>query len=269
MKQRVISSIIGIPILIAIIMSKNSAIINGSILILMVIGLIEFYKSFEGFDMKYGAIGIIFSIIYFVSITLNLSSKSGFYIFLFSLFLIFYSIIFYKRDNVKNATVTFISFFYVACMFSFIVQIINMNPYGNTLVFLVFVVAWSADTFACLFGQRFGKHKLTPIVSPKKSVEGFIAGIAGAGIISYLYGLVVLNFTNIHINNFLIICIIAGGIGSILSQFGDLTSSLIKRFNNVKDFGKLIPGHGGVLDRFDSIILTAPFIYYLLILTMK
>jgi phosphatidate cytidylyltransferase len=269
MKQRVISSIIGLPVLIAIIMSGNSVIINSSILIIMVIGLIEFYKSFEGFDMKYGAIGIIFSIIYFASIISNLSSRFGVYIFFFSMFLIFYSIIFYKQDNVKNATVTFISFFYISYMFSFIPLIIDMNSSGNILVFMVFVIAWSADTFACLIGKRFGKHKLTPIVSPKKSVEGFIAGILGAGLFSYLYGLVILNLTNIHINNFLIICIIAGIIGSIISQFGDLTASLIKRFNNVKDFGKLIPGHGGVLDRFDSIILTAPFIYYLLMLTIK
>lgn len=269
MKKRVISSIIGLPILIAILISKNTVLINGSILILMVVGLIEFYKSFEGFDMNYGVIGIIFSAIYFLLIILNLTSKFGVYIFLFSIFLIFYSIIFYKKDNVKNATITFISFFYISYMLSFIISIIDMNPFGNILVFLVFVVAWSADTFACLVGKRFGKHKLTPKVSPTKSVEGFIAGIVGAGILSYIYGLIILKFANIDINNFLTICTIAGLVGSVVSQFGDLTASLIKRFNNVKDFGKIIPGHGGVLDRFDSIILTAPFIYFLLILAMK
>jgi CDP-diglyceride synthetase len=123
MKQRVISSIIGLPILIAILISKNSILINGSILILMVIGLIEFYKSFEGFDMKYGVIGITFSVIYFLFITFNLTSKFEVYIFLFSIFLIFYSIIFYKKNNVKNATIAFISFFYISYMFSFIISI--------------------------------------------------------------------------------------------------------------------------------------------------
>lgn len=250
-------------------MSKNNFIISGSIIALMTIGLIEFYKSFEDFDMKYGVIGIAFSIIYIVSIASNLSLRFGFYILVFFIVLIFHSIIFYKKDNVKNATITFISFFYITYMFSYIFQIIDMKPYGNTLVFVVFVIAWSSDTFACIIGQRCGKHKLTPIVSPKKSVEGFIAGIISGGVFSYLYGLIVLNFTNIYINNFLIICTIAGIIGSIISQFGDLTASLIKRFNNVRDFGKLIPGHGGILDRFDSVILTAPFIYYLLMMAMK
>ncbi len=269
MKKRVVSSIIGLPILMAIIMSKNTAIISCAVFILMVIGLIEFYKSFEGFDMKFGAIGIIFSIIYLVSIISDLNSRLGPYIFFFLLSLIFYSIIFYKKDNIKNATITFISFFYVSYMLSFILLIVNLSSYGSILVGLVFVIAWSADTFACLVGRRFGKHQLAPIVSPKKSVEGFVAGIVGSSMFSYLYGLVVLNFTNVNINNFIIICVVAGAIGSIVSQFGDLTASLIKRFNNVKDFGKLIPGHGGVLDRFDSIILTAPFIYYILILTIQ
>lgn len=263
MKTRVISSIIGLPILIGIIMSKNIAIIGGAILVLMIIGLVEFYKAFEGFDMKFGGIGIIFSSIYLISITLNSTSRLGRYIFFFALFLIFYGIIFYKKQNLKNIAVTLISFFYVSYMLSFIVLIANLKDYGSILVGLVFVVAWSADTFACLVGQRIGKHKLTPVVSPNKSVEGFVAGIVGSSLLACLYGLIVLKFTNVNINNFLVMCIIAGATGSIVAQFGDLTASLIKRTNGVKDFGKLIPGHGGVLDRFDSVILTAPFIYYI------
>lgn len=268
MKQRVISSILGLPILIAIIMSKNAVIINSSILIIMVIGLMEFYKSFEEFDMRFGVIGIVFSIIYYIFIIPNLSSNFSAFICIFSLSLIFYSIIFYQKTNVKNAAITFIGFFYVSYMFSFILLIINMKAYGNILVWLVFIIAWGGDTFACLVGMRFGKRKLVPTISPKKSVEGFIAGIIGASILSCLYGLIILNFTEIHISNLLIICIALGIIGSVISQFGDLVASMIKRSNNVKDFGKIIPGHGGILDRFDSIILISPFIYYVLLLVI-
>jgi len=264
MTQRVISSIIGLPILIAIIMSKNAIIIQSSILIIILIGLVEFYRSFEGFDMRFGMIGIVFSIIYLIFFMPKFNSQFGLFIFVFSLFLIFYSVIFYKKTNVKNATITFVSFFYITYTLSFILQIINMNSLGSVLVWLVFIIAWSGDTFACLIGRRFGKRKLTPVVSPKKSIEGFIAGIIGASIFSYLYGLLILNFIEININNFLFVCIVLGIVGSIVSQFGDLAASLIKRFNNVKDFGKLIPGHGGVIDRFDSIILLAPLVYYVL-----
>lgn len=245
-------------------MSKNAIIIQSSILMIIVIGLLEFYKSFEEFDMKFGIIGVIFSIIYLIFLVPRFNSQLGLFIFLFSLFLMFYSIIFYKRTNVKNATITFISFFYITYTLSFILQIINMNSYGNILVWLVFIIAWSGDTFACLIGQRFGKRKLTPIVSPKKSIEGFVAGVIGASIFSYLYGLIVLSFTEVNIDNFIFICIALGSFGSIVSQFGDLVASLIKRFNNVKDFGKLIPGHGGIIDRFDSIILIAPLVYYVI-----
>ncbi|MBK1813290.1 phosphatidate cytidylyltransferase [Clostridium sp. YIM B02505] len=262
MKQRTISSVIGLPILIGIMVSKNSILINVALLLIIIIGLSEFYKSFKDFSINYSLIGIGFSALYYIFVLPDISGKLGLFIVLFSIFLVFYSILFYSKQNVKNIAITFIGFFYVTFMFSFIRQIISINDYGDIFVWFVFIIAWSADTFAYAVGKTFGKNKLTPELSPNKSIEGFVGGVIGAALMSCLYGIIILKFTGFHDNNFLYFCLVMGVIGSVVSQCGDLIASLIKRFNGIKDFGNIIPGHGGILDRFDSIILVAPFVYY-------
>ena len=123
--------------------------------------------------------------------------------------------------------------------------------------------AWGTDTFAYSIGTRFGKHKLTPI-SPKKSVEGSVGGIVGAVILSLIYTYIINKTANLEISYLAIsgIAIIL----SILGEIGDSAASSIKRYAGIKDFSQLIPGHGGMLDRIDSILLMAPFAYFLLIL---
>ena len=106
-----------------------------------------------------------------------------------------------------------------------------------------------------------GKHKLAPILSPKKSIEGGIGGILGAALIGVLYGLAINYWENAAAD--LLQYAIIGAVGGAISQIGDLAASAIKRYHNIKDYGKLIPGHGGILDRFDSVIFTAPIIFYL------
>lgn len=122
---------------------------------------------------------------------------------------------------------------------------------------LIFIIAFSTDSFAYIFGNLFGKHKLAPKISPNKSVEGAIGGIFGAVVISMLYIYLFYEIDRIHINILIII------ICSITGQCGDLLASRIKRYTGVKDFGKLMPGHGGILDRFDSVIAVTPMIYFL------
>ncbi len=107
-----------------------------------------------------------------------------------------------------------------------------------------------------------GKHKLAPILSPKKSIEGGIGGILGAALIGVLYGLAI-NYWGGNAAADLLQYAIIGAVGGAISQIGDLAASAIKRYHNIKDYGKLIPGHGGILDRFDSVIFTAPIIFYL------
>ena len=102
---------------------------------------------------------------------------------------------------------------------------------------------------------------MAPVLSPKKSVEGGIGGIAGAALIGVLYALAVNHWGNAGAS--IVSYAVIGAVGGAISQIGDLAASAIKRYHNIKDYGKLIPGHGGILDRFDSVIFTAPVIYYL------
>jgi phosphatidate cytidylyltransferase len=139
------------------------------------------------------------------------------------------------------------------------------DKYGVFYVLLVLAVAWMADTGAYFCGKFFGKNKLCPNVSPKKTVEGFFGGII-VSIISVLLIAMIFNNFIFHEKqkiNYLLITIF-GLIGSLISAFGDLCFSIIKRNFHVKDFGNAIPGHGGILDRFDSVIFVAPYAYLFL-----
>jgi phosphatidate cytidylyltransferase len=169
------------------------------------------------------------------------------------------------------------AFVYVAVALSFIYTI-RMDTNGSYYVWLIFISAWGCDTCAYVTGMTIGKHKITPMLSPKKSLEGYIGGIVGAAIIGAGYA-AVLNVVHdariadgasawppsAHPAIFAVICAMA----AIVSTFGDLAASGIKRAYKIKDYGKLIPGHGGILDRFDSAIFGAPVVYMLLLAWSK
>ena len=141
--------------------------------------------------------------------------------------------------------------------FSFHIILIDQTPY-SILIWLVVLTAFGTDIFAYFTGYLFGKHKLCPAISPKKTIEGAIGGVFGSVILSFAFIMIIQPDLLFH-------AIVIGVLGSIISQFGDLTASIIKRKIGIKDYGNLIPGHGGVLDRFDSVLFTAPFVYYYII----
>ncbi len=142
---------------------------------------------------------------------------------------------------------------YVVAMLGFL-HLIRIRPDGLIEIILVFAGSWVCDTFAYLSGRALGRHKLAPVLSPKKSIEGSVGGVLGsilAGVLlAYLAG------KNLMVYG------IAAGVGGLISQIGDLFASGIKRNKGIKDYGNLIPGHGGILDRFDSVIIIAPVIYF-------
>ena len=146
-------------------------------------------------------------------------------------------------------------------LFVYHLPLIRAMEHGIVLIFLPLMGAWITDTFAYFGGVLFGKHKLIPKISPKKTVEGSVSGIAGC-VLCYLLYAWIISFFGYKVN-FVPLCVL-GLICSCLSQFGDLTASLIKRNCGVKDFGNLIPGHGGILDRIDSLIFITPLCYYFL-----
>lgn len=141
---------------------------------------------------------------------------------------------------------------------------IHSGTFGRYFILVPFVLAFLSDTGAYFAGRAFGKHKLAPIISPKKTVEGVFGGILGAVVGMVLYCLVLQIFFEFQVNY--LYAVIYGVIGSVAAVFGDLCFSVIKRQTGIKDYGNLIPGHGGVLDRFDSTVVVAPLAEVLLIL---
>ncbi len=165
----------------------------------------------------------------------------------------------YPKYNAKEIFASFTGFAYVAVLLSFLYRI-RAEEQGMLLLWLVFIGTWGSDTCAYCIGCLFGKHKAFPVLSPKKSVEGCIGGIAGTALIAGIYAACLNRFvegTEVSVLAFVIIGVLA----SVVSQIGDLAASAMKRYYEIKDYGKLIPGHGGILDRFDSIIFTAPLVY--------
>lgn len=162
------------------------------------------------------------------------------------------------KDILANGFLTLYITFSVGCIW------LMKEKYTMAEMLLIFICAWSTDTFAYFSGKLFGKHKLIPNVSPNKTVEGAVGGVIGTMIVCAIYIAVVKNVMDININiwsNVYIQGAAIGLIGGVFSQVGDLIASSIKRDTGIKDFGWIFPGHGGFMDRFDSVIFIAPIIY--------
>lgn len=169
----------------------------------------------------------------------------------------------YHANQVMNA---YFSLIYAPVMLSFVFLTRQLED-GIYLVWMIFISSWISDTFAYLTGVMIGRHKLAPVLSPKKSIEGSVGGIVGAALFGALFG-AYLDRT-LGQEQYVVILAVVGGVGSVISQVGDLAASAIKRNHEIKDYGKLIPGHGGIMDRFDSVIFTAPITYFLITILMN
>ena len=177
----------------------------------------------------------------------------------FLVFLFVYVFAFPKYQANQVMTAVF-SFLYAPLMLSFIYLLREGLTQGRYLVWFVLLCSWGSDTCAYAVGVLIGRHKMTPKLSPKKSVEGAIGGIVGAALLCMLYTQLVINVYTYETFS-LVQAALLGAVGAIVSMVGDLAASAIKRDHDIKDYGKLIPGHGGIMDRFDSVIVTAPIIF--------
>ena len=259
MRTRIIAGLLLVPLLILIILGGTPLYIGEAIIISM--ALHEFYKAFEEKSIKpLYYIGYIFSIYLLIKNYLRLPITYT-YTVVFILFLIAIIPILKVKRNVIDIIVTFFGIFYVGVLIDFIVLTMDDFSRGNIYVWLIFIIAFMTDTFAYFAGYLFGKHKLIPKVSPKKTIEGSIGGTLGSTLICLGFGYI--------FNIDLMAVVLLGFFGSIIAQMGDLFASSIKRYVGIKDYGKLIPGHGGILDRFDSVILVAPFVYSIINLLIK
>lgn len=217
---------------------------------LSILGLREFYNAMEGTDVRpiknigyIACIGLLFN---------SLEYKwASFRLLLFYMLTVLLIELLFKKDiALTDIFVTFFGILYIPFLMQHIIYLD-----GNIYIWLIFIIAWGTDTFAYIFGTLFGRNKLCPKLSPNKTIEGSLGGIFGAILLTFGFA----KYFNLFPLWKLILLAIAGG---VIAQLGDLTASRIKRVTGIKDFGFIMPGHGGVLDRYDSILFTAPLVYY-------
>ncbi len=235
-----------------------------------ILALLEYYRMCEQIDLKcYKIVGILsslcISLIFFLTKGDFDASFLSFGYFQILLVIVLVTVgtiavIFVKDRDLKEIFLSLVStifgIFYVSFLFNHLILIREIPFYGKNYVFILFFCVWALDVFAYIFGLFFGKRKLSSRISPKKSIEGSLAGFFAAIVFCLVFNKIFnTNFGFKH-------SVIIGAIIGIFGQIGDLFESLIKRSANQKDSGKILPGHGGILDRFDSIIFTAPLFFY-------
>lgn len=259
--ERLISGIILVILTIAAIWVGHP-ILLGVVCIVSLIGQFELYRVLKLEKSALGIAGYIATIGYELSLLYN--KENYMQVFVFSVMLVFMAIyvILYPKYTFKEIAMVFVGVVYVTMMLSSLYQTRCMDG-GIYLVWIVFISAWGSDTCAYCVGKLLGKHKLPSKLSPKKTIEGCTGGVIGAMIIAAIYAYIFKDNLEMHGCSIALFTIV-GGLGAICSQIGDLAASAIKRNYQVKDYGTLIPGHGGIMDRFDSILFTAPlaFIFF-------
>ncbi len=263
--ERLISGIILVIIaLVTIILGKDVLLVT--VVAISVIGFYELAKVY-GLQLKLpGICGYIATIVYYALIRMDYKEYIIVFFIAYLIVLMGTYVFTFPKFKAEDLMVCFFGMFYVVLMLSYIYQVRMMQD-GAYIVWLIFLCSWGCDTCAYLVGVMFGKHKMAPVLSPKKSIEGGIGGVAGAALLGFIYATIFKD--KITIDNANIIFPIVCAVGGIISQIGDLTASGIKRNHDIKDYSRLIPGHGGILDRFDSVIITAPIIYYLVTFLTK
>lgn len=256
MLVRILTGLIGLALFFAILFT-NATIFNFAVYIVIAGMLCEIYKA-----TKPGKILVASGII--SAILLTFGKVFNVFIPMLAVVFMIYAVICVFQHTEKKYTDVISSAFLTLYIVLFMSTTCNVRThFGIYGIIMVFLCAWMTDTAAYFSGRFFGKHKLIEKVSPKKTVEGAIGGILVTSISCVIYAFILtkLNVIKFSISKYVLFAVL-GFFGSILSQIGDLFASAIKRDCGIKDFGTIFPGHGGILDRFDSVVFIIPFIYY-------
>ena len=255
-KTRLLSGIVLVAVALLTIIS-GGYVLFFTLLGISLIGMQELYKVMKVREDHFNALeiaGYLGAVIYYVLMSLDFEKYGMMGVIISFMMFMFVYVFTYPKFKAEQVMPAFFGVVYVAVMLSFIYLTRNL-PDGKFLVWLIFLCSWGCDTCAYCVGVLIGKHKMAPVLSPKKSIEGAVGGVVGAALLGVIYAAA----THGAMLEYAVIC----GVGALISMVGDLAASAIKRNQGIKDYGKLIPGHGGILDRFDSVIFTAPVIYYL------
>lgn len=270
--SRVLTAIIGLPVVFFLIHTGNWP-LQLAVFVCCVKGLDEIYKALSRKKLSIHVLGYLLSAAYLFILANFTFTKFIITSSIFIIALLIFLVFDHANINIMDCIITLFGFFYISFLLSFIV-LVRKKVNGEFFTWLIFISAWGCDTCAYFSGKLLGRNKLVPDLSPKKTIEGAIGGTVGATLIALGYVFVYIYLFNGHVNinknlcqdniSLIITCSALSFVGSIFAQLGDLSASAIKRYRNLKDYGNIFPGHGGFLDRFDSILFTAPVIYILL-----
>jgi len=268
MRNRLITSVIGLPIVIVVVYLGGWLFLL-AFTILSCIGLREVYLAFCKKDRPIHILGYAFTVAYFGVIYFL---GPGYWLLsiltMFVIAVLAMLVIRYQQIPVHEAVTTIFGFLYIPFMLSFAV-LVRQHYLGLYFIWLIFIIAFGTDSAAYATGMTLGKHKLVNTPSPKKSVEGVIGGIVGAGLLGLAYGFFISRFIDPEdATGIIFIVTITCVVGSAFSMIGDMAASAVKRYTKIKDFGNIFPGHGGVVDRADSIIVVAPIVYMVMTATI-
>lgn len=270
------SAVVGLALLTAIVM-LGQEVLTGVAFIVSVIAVREFYSAFvrKGFK-PVKSVGYIACLLVLAAgfgealaamgVPLGKAALAA----VFLIFATLFAVVIFKNEvySINDAAVSILGIIYVPFLFSFLPLTRNLAD-GRLLIWTIFIGAWATDTFAYFAGVLFGRRKILPKVSPKKSLEGSIGGLAGCVAAMTAYGVFFCSGLTgrMPVFHFVILGVLCG----VISQLGDWAASAVKRYTGIKDYGSIMPGHGGVLDRFDSILFTAPavFLYLTLVAGLK
>ena len=276
MKTRIITALVGIAVLTAVLLTFDTLVFNLVVTAITLIAVHEIYNAL-GFEKRDWPLYV--AVVPFALLVMMTNYRNVRWLVMPAAFLLvlFYAIYLVARNGVisyqKVGGLVMFSGIVIFCFYSFIYlkDLLPVAQYGHDAIFFILLIlcfAWGGDTCAYFAGRAFGKHKLCPVVSPKKTVEGAVGGVLG----TMAFGVVVTlaysiaadrmeTFTrsNIGVSMYLIIALLAC-VAAVLGIFGDLFASVVKRQCGIKDYGTIFPGHGGVLDRFDSVMFIAPFV---------
>ncbi len=258
-KTRLLSGIVLVILAIFLIMSGGNVLLLSTAIISW-IGMYELYRVFKIEKTPLAYVADVMVALYYLNLKW-LFCEPMMILMAFLICIMFVYVFTYPKYEAKDVLAAFFGLVYVAIMLSYVYQI-RMLENGLYLAFLIFICSWGCDTCAYCVGVLIGKHKMAPVLSPKKSIEGAVGGVLGTALLTVIYTSVFRSQMGLETRDIVILAIISA-VAGLISMVGDLTASAIKRNYDIKDYGTLIPGHGGIMDRFDSMMITAPIIYYL------
>lgn len=254
MKNRILTSIIGIPIVLYLLYLSRTPLK----IFLIIASIIAFKELFTLLFKNVDLFSFEFIISVLTTIFIFYTEKFETIIVLFIVSAVYYVTKNYKEQFVSSISLLLFAFIYSVCGFFFIYLI--RDNFGFATVMFLITATWICDSSAYFSGTKYGKKKLAPEISPNKSIEGAVGGLIATVIWSIIYYILFSKHLQFSIITYIILSIIIG----MLGQIGDLFESLLKRKYDVKDSGELLPGHGGILDRCDSLIFNSFFVYIVL-----